>query len=484
MRRSRNSNRANATRRYLSTAILVASVFIRGSFGKDGDAAKNLEVSAAATVAPDCARNGRQLQRHPACAFGKTVYLVAWCDGSRQIERPTADIYCARVEARTGKILDPAGIRVCAAADLQEWPAVAFDGKNFLVVWQDLRNGTDYEIYAARVGENGEVLDPDGFAVSRRAANQARPAVAFAGGRYVVAWMDARQYPVYGLYATRITPNGKVLDTDGCVLDAQDPSRIAEAMPAGSSWLGDRHYWWDRLSSRFQPVMASDGKVCCVSYLRDVHANRTTGHVLTVDPATCAVIGEPVALSGEPRARVASCSTPNGWVLAFDHWLAGWTPVPRLAGLRLDAQSHAPDTVPQRLNRNEPEPANLLDVHKALAGEGGHYHQGKGHFAFWQTAAAWNGGQTLVAMDYGWRAPKNVNELHYSIVVARFDWGEGGFVNKQPLVCASGSTGDGISVRRPALAAGPDGETLLVYEKNAGIDRLTIECRMMALGAD
>ena len=87
------------------------------------------------------------------------------------VDRPAADIYCARVAAGSGRMLDPAGIRICAAADLQEWPAVAFDGSNFLVVWQDLRNGGDYDVYGARVSEAGELLDPGGFAVVRRAGN-------------------------------------------------------------------------------------------------------------------------------------------------------------------------------------------------------------------------------------------------------------------------------------------------------------------------
>ena len=183
-----------------------------------------LEAGPAAAVAPDCARQNRQLQRQAACAVSDKICLVAWSDGTRTVEQPTADIYCARLDA-SGQTLDPAGIGVCRAADLQESPAVAFDGTNFLVVWQDLRSGTDYDIYAARISPRGKVLDPEGFAVIRRAGNQARPTVAFAAGNYLVAWMDARQYPVYGLYAARVSPAGEVLDADGRSLDSEDPRK-------------------------------------------------------------------------------------------------------------------------------------------------------------------------------------------------------------------------------------------------------------------
>ncbi|MGB2823235.1 MAG: hypothetical protein WBF17_19785, partial [Phycisphaerae bacterium] len=421
-----------------------------------------------------------RLQRQPACAFGKSVYLVAWCDGTRQVDKPTADVYCARIDAGTGKVLDPKGIRVCSAPDLQESPAVAFDGTDFLVTWQDLRGGRDYDIYAARVTERGEVLDPNGFPVVRRPGNQARPATAFAAGLYIVAWMDARQYPLYGLYAARVSSAGKVLDPTGRALDVEDPARIAKGTPPGKSWLGDRHYWWNRLFSRFHPAVASDGERCLVTCLRDVHSNRTTGHALLVDPAKCAPIGGPVDLSGEPRDRVAPCATPEGWAVAFDHWLSGWTPTPRLAVLRLKKSGGLIDTIPRRSGgRGEPPQEMLLDVHAALASGGGLYHQGKGHFAFWQTATAWNGRHVVVVMDYGWRTERKVNELNHAIICARFDWRGGRFVDEAPLLLASGSSARGTSVRNPALAAGPDGRTLVVYEDDGGVDRLVVTSRIL-----
>jgi hypothetical protein len=479
--------RAGAGRR-LAAAILAAAAtashVFGGPGGDAGHAGEKLLASAPLAAAPDCARDGRRLQRQPACAFGRNVYLVAWCDGTRQVEKPTADIYCARVEARTGRALDPAGIVVCKAADLQEAPAVAFDGSGFLVVWQDLRGGQDYDIYAARVSEDGKVLDPGGFPVVRRAANQARPAAAFAGGSFIVAWMDARQYPVYGLYAARVSRDGKVLDADGRALDAEDADRIAKATPPGRSWLGEHHYWWDRLSSRFQPAMASNGSSCLVTYLRDVHANQTTGHALLLDPDRCAVIGSPVKLSGEPRDRVAACATPGGWAVAFDHWVSGWSPTPRLAALRLEPSAAPRDTIPRRPEARGQAPPTpmLLDLQEALAAGGGQYQQGKGHFTFWQAATAWNGRHVVVAMDYGWRTHRKVNELNYAIVAVRFDSRDGRFVDARPMVLASGSTAAGTCVRNPALAAGAAGEVLAVYEADAGIDRLTVEARLLRAG--
>ena len=113
------------------------------------------------------------------------------------------------------------------------------------------------------------MLDPDGFPIVRRPSNQAWPAVAFAAGRYVAAWMDARQYPVYGIYFARVSRDGKALDPDGLPLDIEDPAKIAKVRPAGETWLGDRQYWWHDLASRTAPAIASNGTSCLVVYQRE-----------------------------------------------------------------------------------------------------------------------------------------------------------------------------------------------------------------------
>jgi len=466
----------------VSSRAVVLLLFLASLLGAaETVPAPALRASPAVAVAPDAGSGGRRLQRQPACALGKTVYLVAWSDGTRQAGQPQANIYCARLDAVSGKPLDPAGICVCAADDLQEWPAVAGDGTNFLVVWQDLRNGKDYDIYAARVSENGKVLDPDGFPVAKRPSNQARPAVAFSGGNYLVVWMDGRQYPVYGLYGARVSPEGKVLDADGRALDVEDQTRIAKATPPEKSWLGERHYWWQPLSSRFHPAIASNGKSCLITCLRDVHANQTAAYAVRVDPAECSAIGAPVKLTCEPKGRVAVCGTPEGWAVAFDHWMQGWSPSARMAALRLDESLRQRDEIPARSDEKNPPPprAPLLDLQKLLAAGGADYQQGKGHFSFWQAATAWDGKHVVVALDYGWRTPKKNNELNYAVVVSRVDPQAPRFLDDPPLVVASGNTPEGTAARHPALAAGPDGAVLLTYEKDAGMDKLTIEARVL-----
>jgi hypothetical protein len=82
-------------------------------------------------------------------------------------------------------------------------PRVAFDGTNYLVVWE-----VSGYVEAARVRPNGTVLDPHGFLVTSYQARQ--PDVAFDGENFLVVWTD--RYSDYG-FGTRIAPSGQVLDT-------------------------------------------------------------------------------------------------------------------------------------------------------------------------------------------------------------------------------------------------------------------------------
>lgn len=440
------------------------------------------EASVAQTAAPRAVRDGRILQRQPAARFGHGVCLVAWCDGSRQIDRPTADIYCARIEAKTGKTLDPQGIPICSAADLQEWPAVAFDGSNFLVVWQDFRDGKQYDVYAARVTPQGKVLDKDGFPVAAGSQNECRPAVAFAGGNYLAAWMDARRYPVYGIFAARITPAGEVLDPEGIALDVEDAEKIAELRPTKPQWMGEHDYWWDRLASRYLPVVTSDGKQCLVAYSREypfAQSGRPQPTALVVDAAAGKVLHGPVKLTGGAHDTLAACATPQGWsVILMDH-AHGWGLAPRLAAVRLNRELETSDAF-AKPHSKDPDRLPVEDLSKTLMPENTTtLNPGKGAVAFWQPAAALDGRHVVIATDFGWRDRRDPNAISYVVAVNRLDAGAAKFAQPACRVVASSRRAD-QAVANPALAAGPNREVLLAYEHDEAMDRQVIEYRILA----
>lgn len=76
------------------------------------------------------------------------------------------------------------------------------DDNEFLLVWQDYRNGNNWDIYAQRLDGDGALLG-DNFVINSSAYHQDVPHVMYAPGqdRYLVAWRhytSASQYDVYG----------------------------------------------------------------------------------------------------------------------------------------------------------------------------------------------------------------------------------------------------------------------------------------------
>lgn len=167
-------------------------------------------------------------QSAPSVAFDGTNYLVAWQDYR---SGTSYDVYAARV-AQGGAVLDGAGLALSVAAGSQRAPAVAFDGTNYLVVWEDARSGTS-DIYGTRVTPEGGLLDGAGIQISVAAGVQQAPALAYDGTRYLVAWQDARSGSSDDIYATRVSAAGAVLDGTGVSVSAGTADELTPAVAAG-----------------------------------------------------------------------------------------------------------------------------------------------------------------------------------------------------------------------------------------------------------
>jgi MYXO-CTERM domain-containing protein len=205
--------------------------------------------------------NAANDQIAPALAFDGTNYLVVWQDRRGGF---SYDVYGTRV-SKAGTPLDGAGIQISAAANDQLAPAVAFDGSNYFVVWSDGRWGTP-DIYGSRVSTLGVVLDPSGIGVSSMTANaQTTPSMAFDGTNYVVVWADTRAGNS-DLYAARVTPAGALLDTTGFVITAGAPAAPEQApavtcTAAGACfavWQDQRNGNWDVYGARFSGTSITD----------------------------------------------------------------------------------------------------------------------------------------------------------------------------------------------------------------------------------
>jgi hypothetical protein len=239
-------------------------------------------------------------QEVPALAFDGTNYLVVWRDG----RSGNWDIYGARVSP-AGAVLDPGGIAISTAPGFQHYPALAFDGTNYLVAWQDGRSGAGDDIYSSRVSPAGAVLDPGGIAISTAAGNQGGPALAFDGANYLVAWGDWRS-GAGDIYGTRVSPVGAVLDPGGIAISTAPIYQVSPALAFdGTNYL----------------VAWQDGRSGGTEF--DIYGARVSPAGAVLDPGG-------IPISTAPRYQFlppALAFDGSNYLVAWTDWRSGQTDI-------------------------------------------------------------------------------------------------------------------------------------------------------------
>ena len=150
---------------------------------------------------------------------GRGGYLVTWLRGSSYAGYGGPDQVLGRVQVSRPTVMEP--LSTIRAPDSQEETVIAVGRGQSLVVWQDLRNGKDYDVYGARIAEDGRLLDPEGFLIAGGAGNQINPSAIFDGAKYVVAWAHFEGVK-YVIRSSSVTPGAQVSPT---VLEAARPDQ-------------------------------------------------------------------------------------------------------------------------------------------------------------------------------------------------------------------------------------------------------------------
>ncbi len=201
----------------------------------------------------------------PGVAAGDTTWLVVWTDDD------LGEMHGARVRY-DGTVLDAAAFLVGPDAYCEDHtPGIAFDGTNWLVVWEDW-NGTDHDVLGARTNQDGVLLDPTPLTICAEDSRQVCPKVVFGGSNYFVVWRDYRNQATTNrdIYGTRLA-------TDGTVLD---PSGIAVSTASGSEDLPVPAF--DGTNYLVVWVNWSDDELCCA---------RVDQSGIVLDPAAIVITG-------------------------------------------------------------------------------------------------------------------------------------------------------------------------------------------------
>ncbi len=232
---------------------------VPGSEGTVLDPAEILISTASAGV------GAADAQMNPAVAWdGAANFLVVW-DDARNVYVSQTDIYGARVRGSDGAVLDAAGLELARLPSGQAAPALAFDGTSFLLVWQDYRSETNYDIYGARVRRSDmAVLDSSGFAISTELGQERYPSVASNGTDYLAVWQDYRNGGSWDVYGARISGvDATVMDASGIAISTQSNDQIRPSVAWNGTdyvvaWEDHRTGLGDVYGAR---VRSSDGSV-------------------------------------------------------------------------------------------------------------------------------------------------------------------------------------------------------------------------------
>jgi hypothetical protein len=175
------------------------------------------------------------VQTNPVVVAAATRALVVWAD-----YRPSAtysDIYSARINP-DGVVVETNGLAICTAANSQNLPAAATDGSGFFVVWADSRTpgANAPDIYGAKVNDGGIVSPTNGFAIRSAPGLQTSPAVAFNGRDYLVSWQTASSglSNSFDIAAVQVGPEGALGLGPVLQVNTNATSQVAPAVAAGA----------------------------------------------------------------------------------------------------------------------------------------------------------------------------------------------------------------------------------------------------------
>jgi hypothetical protein len=183
-------------------------------FSPAGGGIRAARVSKAGDALNEFSISTSQREDAPIVAFDGANYLVVWT----QAPVGPADVAGARV-SKLGGVLDSPAIPIAIGPNTQTASGVAFDGTNYLVVWDDVTQSGGATIRGRRVGQNGSLLDgaadTAGIEVSTSGFPSHSSSVAFSGSTFVVTWVVGASIPNIpaGIFATRISRNGVRIDS-------------------------------------------------------------------------------------------------------------------------------------------------------------------------------------------------------------------------------------------------------------------------------
>lgn len=331
-------------------------------------------------------------EEFPAAAYNGQDYLVVWQDKRANDATRMVDLYGARITPE-GVVRDSAGFAISTADFNQTAPVVASNGSNFFVAWQDTRsgaNGTGTDIFGTAISADGVVATPAGLPINTDGSEQTLPSIASDGSNYFVVWQGAN-----GIRGLRLSSSGAALDSAPLVITS---------------------------SIFIEPTVGYNGTNYLVAWAnetsRSIHGARVTPQGSILD-SSARLLASPSTTDSFRRPRMAS----NGseWLLTCESSPGGATLARRLA-----SDGSVLGSIPSIGSFGS-------GIHNSLAWNG------RSYWSVWQK-------QTSIGV--------------YDIAARRVS-GTGTLIDSADIAVSNAAETE----QDPSVAAGPAGQVLVAYHR-------------------
>jgi len=163
------------------------------------------------------------------------------------------DIYAQHINASGVTQWTSGGVAVCTASGSQINPKIVADATGSVyIVWQDKRNGNDYDIYCQKLNASGTAQwTANGIAINTATNSQINPKMDMDNsGDVIIAWQHYNTGAGYDVYAQRLDASGtKQWNTNGVQVCALNGNQSAIDMTTENITDGILISWKDGRNS-------------------------------------------------------------------------------------------------------------------------------------------------------------------------------------------------------------------------------------------
>lgn len=139
---------------------------------------------------------------------GANGAIIAW-EGDRNVG---SDVRAQRIQASGRTLWTPGGVTLCTAAGYREFPEIVADGAGGAVItWSDTRGDDMTDIYGQRVNATGTAAwSLDGVALSTSGSARLVQTTTDSSGGAIVVWNDISNGVDQDVFANHVDANGSV----------------------------------------------------------------------------------------------------------------------------------------------------------------------------------------------------------------------------------------------------------------------------------